>query len=49
MRVIYTEEALENLDGILAYISAQLPDHLRRISKSSPIGRNRIADWPDSA
>jgi hypothetical protein len=25
MRVIYTEEALENLDGMLAYISSNYP------------------------
>jgi hypothetical protein len=37
MKVIYTEEALENLDGILAYISSKLPDGLRGISTPPPI------------
>jgi hypothetical protein len=31
MKVVYTDEALDNLDGILAYIAKQLPDYIRGV------------------
>jgi toxin ParE1/3/4 len=49
MRVIYTEEALENLDGILAYISANYPNIYEALESRLQSVIERIGDWPDSA
>jgi plasmid stabilization system protein ParE len=49
MRVVYSEEALENLDGILGYISSHYPTVYGpfRIRLQSVVAR--IRDWPESA
>jgi plasmid stabilization system protein ParE len=49
MRVVYTEEALENLDGILAYISSNYPTVYEAFQSRLRSVVDRIADWPDSA
>ncbi|HLJ01607.1 MAG TPA: type II toxin-antitoxin system RelE/ParE family toxin [Bradyrhizobium sp.] len=49
MRVIYTEEALANLDGILAYISSHYPTVYEAFQSRLQSIINRISDWPDSA
>lgn len=49
MRVIYTEEALENLDGILGYISSNYPAVYEAFQSRLRSVINRIGDWPDSA
>jgi plasmid stabilization system protein ParE len=49
MKVVYTDEALDNLDGILAYIASNYP------TISAPFERRlgtviaRIGAWPESA
>jgi plasmid stabilization system protein ParE len=48
MRVVYTEEALENLDGILAYISSNYPTVYEAFQSRLRSVVDRIADWPDS-
>jgi toxin ParE1/3/4 len=49
MRVVYTEEALENLDEILAYISLNYPTVYEAFQQRLESVVGRIADWPDSA
>jgi toxin ParE1/3/4 len=49
MRVVYTEEALENLAGILAYIASQYPTVYRAFQIRLNAVISRIARWPDSA
>jgi plasmid stabilization system protein ParE len=49
MKVIYTEEALENLDGILAYISSNYPTVFEAFQSRLRSMVNRMSDWPDSA
>ncbi len=49
MKLAYTDEALEDLDGILAYIASHYPTIYEafRIRLQSVIAR--IVRWPDSA
>jgi toxin ParE1/3/4 len=49
VRVVYTDEALENLAGILAYIATHYPTVYEpfQIRLRSVIAR--IGQWPDSA
>jgi toxin ParE1/3/4 len=49
MRVVYTEEALENLDEILAYISANYPTIYEAFQSRLRSVIERIGAWPDSA
>ena len=49
MRVIYTEEALENLDGILAYIASNYPTVYEAFQSRLQSVIKRISEWPDSA
>ena len=49
MRVVYTEEALENLDEILTYISTNYPTVYDGFQRRLLSVVRRIADWPDSA
>jgi toxin ParE1/3/4 len=49
MRVVWTEEALENLDGILLYISAHYPTIYQAFQNRLQSVVKRIGDWPDSA
>jgi toxin ParE1/3/4 len=49
MRVIYTEEALENLDGILAYIASNYPTVYEAFQSRLQSVVKRISEWPDSA
>jgi plasmid stabilization system protein ParE len=49
MRVIYTEEALENLDGILAHIASNYPTVYEAFQHRLQSVVKRISEWPDSA
>ncbi len=49
MKVVYTDEALENLDGILAYIAAHYPTVYESFQIRLRSVISRIAQWPDSA
>lgn len=49
MRVIYTDEALENLDGILAYIASNYPTVYEAFQSRLQSVVKRISEWPDSA
>jgi plasmid stabilization system protein ParE len=49
MRVIYTEEALENLDGILAFIASNYPTVYGAFQSRLQSVVKRISEWPDSA
>lgn len=49
MRVVYTDEALEDLDEILAYISLNYPTVYQAFQRRLESVIGRIADWPDSA
>jgi plasmid stabilization system protein ParE len=49
MKVIYSEEALENLDEILAYISANYPTVYDAFQSRVRSVVERIGAWPDSA
>jgi toxin ParE1/3/4 len=49
MKVIWTEEALENLDGILAYISSHYPTVYEAFQSRLSSVIKRVGDWPDSA
>jgi toxin ParE1/3/4 len=49
MRVIYTDEALEDLDGILATIAANYPTVYEAFQRRLQSVVNRISEWPDSA
>jgi plasmid stabilization system protein ParE len=49
MRVIYTEEALENLDGILAFIASNYPTVYGAFQIRLQSVVKRISEWPDSA
>lgn len=49
MRVIYTDEALENLDGILAYIASNYPTVYEAFQGRLQSVIKRISEWPDSA
>ena len=49
MRVIYTEEALKNLDGILAYIASNHPNVYEAFQSRLQSVVKRISEWPDSA
>jgi toxin ParE1/3/4 len=49
MKVIYTDEALENLDEILAYISANYPTVYDAFQSRVRSVVERIGAWPDSA
>ncbi len=46
MRVIYTEEALENLDGILAYIASNYPTVYEAFQSRLQSVIKRISEWP---
>ena len=49
MKVSSAEEALENLDEILAYISANYPTIYEAIEGRLQSVIARIGEWPDSA
>ena len=49
MRVVYTDEALENLDGILGYIASNYPTAYEAFQSRLRSVVRRIGDWPDSA
>jgi len=49
MRVIYTEEAIENLDGIPTYISSHYPAVYESFQSRFQSVISRVSDWPDSA
>jgi plasmid stabilization system protein ParE len=48
MRVIYSEEALEDLDGILAYIASNYPTVYESFQNRLRSVVARIGEWPDS-
>lgn len=49
MKVIYTDEALDNLDEILAYIATNYPTVKVLFEKRLYIAVTRIGAWPESA
>src|SRR5262249_2439555 len=49
MRVVYTAEALTNLDAILQYISAHYPASYAQFEKRLRTVEARIGGWPESA
>jgi plasmid stabilization system protein ParE len=49
MRVIYTVEALENLDEILTFIASNYPSAYEAFQSRLQSVINRISAWPDSA
>jgi plasmid stabilization system protein ParE len=49
MRVVYTEEALENLDEILAYIASNYPTVYEAFQSRLQSVVKRISEWPGSA
>jgi toxin ParE1/3/4 len=49
MKVVYSEEALENLDSILGYIAIHYPTLSARFEKRLRTVVARIAAWPESA
>ena len=49
MRVVYTDEALDNLDGILAFIARHYPGIRAAFEKRLRTVVARIGAWPESA
>jgi toxin ParE1/3/4 len=49
MKVVYTEEALENLAGTLTYISSNYPTVYEAFQIRLQSVISRISRWPDSA
>jgi plasmid stabilization system protein ParE len=49
MKVVYTDEALEDLDGILAYIASHYPTVYEAFQIRLRSVVSRIGRWPDSA
>lgn len=49
MKVVYTDEALDNLDGILAFIASNYPTIAAAFEKRLRTAVARIGAWPESA
>ena len=49
MRVVYTDEALADLDEILEYITAHYPAIYARFERRLRLIEARIGSWPESA
>jgi toxin ParE1/3/4 len=49
MKVVYTDEALADLDGILAFIASNYPTIYDAFQNRLRSVVARIADWPESA
>ncbi len=49
MRTVYTDEALDNLDGILAHIASNYPTISAAFEKRLRTVIGRIGAWPKSA
>jgi len=49
MKVVYTDEALDNLDGILAFIASNYPTISPAFEKRLRTVLARIGAWPESA
>jgi len=49
MKVVYTEEALENLDAILGFVATHYPTLSPRLERRLRTVLARIAAWPESA
>ena len=49
MKVIYTDEALSNLDGILIFIASNYPSIYDAFQSRLRSVVVRIGDWPESA
>ena len=49
MRVVYTDEALENLDEILSYIASNYPTVYAAFQNRLQSAVKRVSEWPDSA
>ncbi len=49
MKVVFTDEALDNLDGILAYIASSYPTISAAFEKRLRTVITRIGAWPQSA
>jgi plasmid stabilization system protein ParE len=48
MKVVYTDEALADLDSILGYISAHYPATYPRFERRLQMVQARIAAWPET-
>ena len=49
MKVVYTTDAIEDLDGILAYIASNHPTVSEAFAERLKAVVARIGDWPNSA
>jgi len=49
MRVVYTDEALQDLDGILGYIAQHYPSVSTAFENRLRTAVRRISAWPQSA
>jgi toxin ParE1/3/4 len=49
MKVVYTDEALHNLDGILGYIASNYPTVSAAFERRLRTVITRIGAWPESA
>jgi plasmid stabilization system protein ParE len=49
MRVVYTDEALHDLDDILTFITANFPVAFEAFERSLRAVEQRICQWPQSA
>ena len=49
MKVVYTDEALANLDGILSFIVSNYPSIYDAFQRRLRSVVARIGDWPESA
>jgi toxin ParE1/3/4 len=49
MRVVYTDQALHDLDNILKYIAAQFPTAYQSFERRLRTIELRIGQWPQSA
>ncbi len=48
MRVVFTDEALRDLDGILAYIALHYPPVLPAFERRFTAVLTRLGQWPES-
>ncbi|HMG96392.1 MAG TPA: type II toxin-antitoxin system RelE/ParE family toxin [Gemmatimonadaceae bacterium] len=49
MKVVFTDEALANLDGILSFIASNYPSIYDAFQSRLRSVVARIGDWPESA
>jgi toxin ParE1/3/4 len=49
MKVVYTQDALRDIDEILKFIKAQYPGVLSAFERRLRVSTRRIETWPESA